>query len=273
MARKTKRIDKNAMEEVYRFIEDYIFENHKLCSVNEIANYLKISRKKCYRIINELALQGKITMVYGGAGKTSIYIPTYMFEEILRTQHKPHWIKKYAFNRKLEMIQKIEEMRKKIFHYEILERLLYGTGEPLEEAVKYALEYLEFENVERPHEKDSYDISFIYHGKKYIIEVEGTTKQGSKDKVNQLDGWIKKELNMGTDPSKIVGVFVVNHFRDRDPEKRDEPLTEHAKRFLKYHRFVFFTTWFLFDLIKKVDEGSLSKEEARKMVVIGEKYA
>jgi len=273
MVRKTQIANRDVMEDVYRFIEDYILENHKLCSISEIVNSLKISRKGCARVLKELIRQRKITVVYEGTGKPTIYIPTYMFEEILRTQRKPRWIEKYAFKGKSGIIKKINEMRKKISHYEILERLLYGTGEPLEEAVKYALEYLEFENVERPQEKDTYDISFEYNGKKYIVEVEGTTKQGSKEKVNQLDGWIKKELNMGTDPSKIVGVFVVNHFRDKDPEERGEPLTEHAKRFLKYHRFVFFTTIFLFNLVRKVHEGSLSKEKARKIVVEGEKYA
>ncbi|RLI39357.1 hypothetical protein DRO64_10640 [Candidatus Bathyarchaeota archaeon] len=273
MARKTQTVERDVIEDVYRFIEDYIFENHKLCSISEIINSLKIARRRCDRILKELIRQGKITVVYEGAGKPTIYIPTYMFEEILRAQYKPRWIEKYAFKRKSGMIKKINEMRKEISHYEILERLLYGTGEPLEEAVKYALEYLEFENVERPQEKDTYDVSFTYNEKKYIVEVEGTTKQGSKEKVNQLDGWIKKELNMDTDPSRIIGVFIVNHFRDKDPEERGEPLTEHAKRFLKYHRFVFFTTWFLFNLVKKVDEDSLSKEEARKMVVKGEKYA
>ena len=273
MVRKTQTVNRDVMEDVYRFIEDYILENHKLCSISEIVNSLKISRRRCTRVLKELIRQKKITVVYEGAGKPTIYIPTYMFEEILRTQHKPRWIEKYAFKGKSGIIKKINEMRKKISHYEILERLLYGTGEPLEEAVKYALEYLEFENVERPQEKDTYDISFEYNGKKYIVEVEGTTKQGSKEKVNQLDGWIKKELSTGADPNRIVGVFVVNHFRDKDPEERGEPLTEHAKRFLKYHRFVFFTTIFLFNLVRKVHEGSLSKEKARKIVVEGEKYA
>ena len=273
MARKTQIAERDIIEDVYKFIEDYIFENHKLCSTSEIVNSLKIAKRRCNRIFKELIRQRKITVVYEGVGKPTIYIPRYMFEEILRTQHKPRWVEKYAFKKKLEMIEKINEMRREISHYEILERLLYGTGEPLEEAVKYALEHLEFENVERPQEKDTYDISFTRNGKKYIVEVEGTTKQGSKEKVNQLDGWVRIELNMGTDPSRIIGVFVVNHFRDKDPEERGEPLTEHAKRFLKYYRFVFFTTCFLFNLVKKVDEGSLSKEEARKMVVKGERYA
>lgn len=264
--------NRQEIENVYKFIEDYIFENHKLCSVNEIINALKISKRKCYRLLKVLISQKKITIAYEGIGRPTIYIPTYMFEEILRKQYKPRWVEKYSFKEKIKLLNKIEEMRKRILHYELIERLLYGTGEPLEEAVKYALEYLEFKNVERPQEKDSYDISFTYGDKKYILEVEGTVKSGSKDKVNQLDGWIKKELDMGEDPDRIVGVFVVNHFRDKDPVERGDPLTNHAKLFLKYHHFKFFTTKFLFDIIKKVEEGSLSKENARKIIIEGEEY-
>lgn len=218
--------------------------------------------------------KGKITIAYKGKGNPNIYIPTYLFEEILRAQPEPSWIEKYTFKKKLDISMKIKQMREQILHYEKIERLLYSTGEPLEDALRYVLEYLGFENVVRLQEKDSYDVSFTHNGIKYIVEVEGTTKQGKKEKVTQLYGWIEKELNMGANPDKIVGVLVVNHFRDRDPEERGEPLTREAKRFLKYHRtrFIFFTTMFLFNIVKKVDEGSLAKEEARKMVIKGERY-
>ena len=267
-----KKIPDEEIESVYNFIEDYILENHKLCSVSEILKALNLSEKKCRKILSELIMRKKLVIVYEGKGKPTVYIPTYMFEEILRVQRKPKWLERYTFKEKSEINKKIEDLRKRAAHYEMLERLLYGTGEPLEEAVKYALEYLGFKKVERPSEKDTYDISFVYDGKRYIIEVEGTTKQGSKRKVNQLDGWIKKEIERGEDPGKIVGIFVVNHFRDKDPEERGDPLTDQAKKFLKYHHFKFFTTYFLFNLVKKVANGLISKKEARKLLIEGEKY-
>ena len=270
---KRRPITESEMNDVFNAIEDYIHENHKLCSIEEITKLTSLSRKRCDEILKRLVNEDKLYVVYEGKGKPRIYIPRYMFEEILRSQRKPRWIKEYRFSDKEKLLKELEGVKEKLFHYETLERLLYGTGEPLEEAVEYALKYLRFEKVHRPKETDTYDVSFEYKGTKYILEVEGTTRQGSKDKVDQLDGWIKKEImEKGYDPDKLVGVFVVNHYRNEDPKNRGYPLTDQAKLFLKYRHFRFFTTTFLFNIVKEVEEKSLDPEKAREKIIVGEKY-
>jgi hypothetical protein len=105
-----------------------------------------------------------------------------------------------------------------------------------------------------------------------LLEAEGTTKAGTKDKIAQLNGWIQRELSQGAEASKIRGFFAVNHFRDVEPMKRSDPLTPKAKEFLRYYeKSTFFTTTFLFDIVKQVANGALSEEEARKLVWEGEK--
>jgi len=273
MGRKSGDKYQNYAQTICTFIEGYIFKNHMLCSIDEIAAGTSISKPKCRKIMKKLLSEGKISLAYKRTGRPNIYIPTYMFNEVLRTQHKPAWMNKYSFERKRNLLKKLENLRHEIHEYEVIERLLYGTGDPLSEAVAYALNYLKFENVVVPKNKDTYDISFLYEGrKKYILEIEGTIKQGSKDKVNQLDGWIKAEISKGLDPEGLIGILVINHYRDKDPEQRGEPLTEQAKKFLRYHRFRFFTTCFLYRILKQVIEGKLSKEKARQLVVRGEGY-
>jgi len=257
---------------VYNSIEDYIFRTHKLCSIDEISKETKLPVGRCRKILEKLIQDKKVTVAYEGRGKPTLYIPPYMFEEVLRTQQKPRWVNKYAFNEKMKKLKQIEDVKKEIHHYEIIERLLYGTDIPLEESVAYCLRYLGFEDVQHHKEKDSHDISFLYSGIKYLLEVEGTTKQGSKDKVGQLRGWIEKEVDKGTNPEKLVGIFVVNHFRDKDPKERGEPLTKHAVNYLKLYRMKFFTTYFLFNLMKKVVSGSITKKDACKVLIGGEKY-
>jgi len=191
---KRRPVTKSEMDDVFNVIEDYIHENHKLCSVEEITKLTSLPRKRCNKILKILVNKEKLWVVYEGKGKPRIYIPRYIFEEILRSQRKPRWLKEYLFSDEEKLLKELEEIKEKLFHYENLERLLYGTGEPLEEAVEYALKYLGFEKVHRPEGTDTYDVSFEYDGIKHILEVEGTTRQGSKDKVDQLDGWIKKEI-------------------------------------------------------------------------------
>jgi hypothetical protein len=64
----------------------------------------------------------------------------------------------------------------------------------------------------------------------------------------------------------------VNHFRDIEPDKRGEPLTPKAKEFLRYYaKLSFFTSTFLIDIVKRVANNKLSREDARKLVWEGEK--
>ena len=100
------------LNEVYNSIEDYILENHKLCSLNEILKTTSLSRKKCRRILNELVKRGDLVIIYEGKGKPTIYIPKYMFEEILRKQRKPRWVENYTFEGKKEIERKNTQINK-----------------------------------------------------------------------------------------------------------------------------------------------------------------
>jgi hypothetical protein len=263
----------NELDKVYDAIEDYIFENHMFCSVGEISRAVGKSRPTCEKLLEQLVKSDRIRVVFKGKGNPTIYVPTYMLQEILRAQYKPRWVDKYSFHEKEESLKQMGEATKGIEQYERFERLLYGTSIPLEEAVAYALEYLEFLNVKHHEDEDAQDVSFSYDTKKYLLEVEGTTKQGDVRKVDQLQRWVRKEVDAGSDPGDIAGIFVVNHFRHLDPDERGDPLTDHAKRYLKMYGFNFFTTAFLFDMVKKVHTRNIVKDEAQRLVVKGQKIS
>jgi len=263
----------NELAKIYDAIEDYIFENHMFCSVDEISRAVGKSRPTCGKLLEQLVKSDRIRAVFEGKGNPTIYVPTYMLQEILRVQYKPRWVDKYSFPKKKENLKKIREATKGIEQYETLERLLYGTSTPLEEAVAYALQYLEFLNVKHHKDEGIQDVSFSYDTKKYLIEVGGTTKQGNVEKVDQLQRWVCKEVDAGSDPEDIAGIFVVNHLRHLDPDERGDPLTDHAKRYLKMYGFNFFTTAFLFDMVKQVHTGNPAKDEAQRLVVKGQKIS
>ena len=261
----------NDLETVYNAIEDYVFQNHKFCSVDEITVATSIYKEKCRKALEQLAKNDKVSVVFAGKGKPTIYVPTYMLQEILRSQPKPRWVEKYAFAGKKEGLRQIQEGRKKLEQYEMFERLLYGTSTPLEEAVAYSLQYLEFKDVKHYKVEDIQDVSFMHDAKKYLLEIERTNKQGDVQKVSQLDRWMRTEVDKGSNPDDIVGILVVNHLRSMDPSSRDKsPLTAHARNYLKLYHFKFFTTYFLFNIVKKVYGEGLKKEEARVSIMKGE---
>jgi hypothetical protein len=232
----------------------------------------KIPKEKCDVIIEQLIRQNQLYSVFGGGhGYPEVILPYDMMQGVIMTQKKPDWLQgdNHSFKEKVDIESKIKEYSKSLFMYDMFERLQYRTDTPLEEAVAYALNWLGFQNViHHKKNKDYADVTFECEGLKIIVEVEGTTKQGDKPKVLQLEGWVKTEIEKEErDQSMIKGLFVVNHFRETEPEKRGDPLTKHAKDFLKRYQFLFFTTPFLFNIVKQVNEGKLKLEEARKLVM------
>ncbi len=272
----TNNAGKNAGDDygkVMQAIEEYIFENHKFPSKTQVADQTGIAQKKCDGIIDRLIGQKKLYSVFGGGkGNPEVVLPYDMMQAIIMTQARPEWVGEYSFPAKGEIDGKIQDLTKELVEYDMFERLLYYTDTPLEEAVAFTLRWLGFKNVEHHLENKDYADVTIEHGDtKALIEVQGTAKQGDKDKVLQLEGWIKIEIDKEErDPSQIQGFLAVNHFREDNPRARGEPLTKHAKKYLTHYHFRFFTTYFLFTVVKQVKENELSKDDAREIVWKGE---
>lgn len=149
---------------------------------------------------------------------------------------------------------------------------MYRTDIPLEDSVECALKLVEFENVQRYPDKNNQDITFTAKGKKFISEVKGKSKEAEKADILQLDGWVKAEVEKGTEPDTLVGMLFINHFRGDPPDQRGEFLGQHAKRFAKMYRFKVLTTVRLFQLVQQVLQESLTKEKARDLITEGENY-
>jgi|SRR5208337_254669 len=258
---------------VMQAVRDFIFDKHQFPQVNDIVESTGIQKPRCNEVVDQLIRQKQLYVAFEGGGLPRIILLYDMMQGVLMTQKKPDWLATCGFSEKTVIADQIEKLQKDAIQYEQFERLLYAADIPLEEAIAYALDWLKFENV--VHHKDdsnNADITFEYNGVKALLEAEGTTKAGPKDKIGQLNGWLQRELSQGVEASKLCGFFAVNHFRDIEPSKRGDPLTPHAKEFLRYYSMLsFFTTVFLFDIVKQVATGALPKEDARKKIWEGEK--
>jgi hypothetical protein len=273
---KDEQIKGEDFRTVIESIEEYIFQTHKFPSKAQVSDLAKMPKDKSDAIVDQLLRQNQLYSVFGGGhGNPEVILPYDMMQGVIMTQHRPEWLQgvSHTFKEKAEIESKIEEFRKSLIMYDMFERLLYRTDIPLEEAIAYTLDWLGFQNVTHHKEnKDYADVTFEYDQLKVLVEVEGTTKQGDKPKVLQLEGWVKTEIEKEErDQALIKGLFVVNHFRETEPEKRGDPLTKHAKDFMKRYQFLFFTTPFLFNIVKQVSDGKLKPEEARKLVMDGER--
>lgn len=256
-------------------LEDHIFETHRLCDIKEIAERTGMSKEKCKNILDILVRQNQVYVAFQsrGQGSPNIYIPRYMMDEILTLEKKPKWLKDYSFEEKEKINKKIAGEKQKILGYDMFERLLYGTDIPLEEAVAYSLEWLEFENVvhHKEEDRDIQDIDFLFKNEKYLLEVKGIGKAAKKDAVEELNGWRKAEaLSEENKNKKLKCILVVNHYRYDDPASRQDPLTEHAKKWLEMYKFRFIKTTSIFEIIKSVLYNNLSKNEGKKRFLEGD---
>lgn len=268
----SRRFSKEECQKVMEAVRGHIFRTHNFPQITDISNLTGIHKPKCTGICNQLIKQDQLYKVFGGPRLPTVVLPYDMMQQVLRTQAKPKWMAKYSFTEKKGLDAQIKQLSEKVSEYEQFERLLYATDIPLQEAVAFVLERLDFQDVKHYKEDtDNPDVTFVYEGIKALVEIEGTTKAGDKTKAQQLDGWVKREIvEFNKKASELKGFFVVNHFREIEPEKRGEPLTPHAKEFLNLNQSHFFTTYFLFSIVRDVMNG-LSKEEAQKKVWEGEK--
>jgi hypothetical protein len=61
--------------------------------------------------------------------------------------------------------------------------------------------------------------------------------------------------------SALLSLLVVNHFRDKNPRDRGDPLTKDASELVEKHDFRVITTVELYDFITELLEDKLNKEE------------
>lgn len=261
-------------KKIMKSISDYIHSNQKFPSPRVIADDTGLPYQRCVDRIKLLIGQDQLyQLVDGSKGIPTIVAPIDMMEGIFYSEKKPDWIEKdgYRFDEALKSVRKLEKITEELKMYDSYEKLLFSTGIPLEKAVAFALDFLEFSNVEHhSNDKDNADVTFEWNDEKFLLEIEGTSKQGDKGKILQLSGWMRKNLESGIEAEKLKGYFVVNNERDKTPEARGFPLTDMAVQYLKLYNFKFIKTVTLFSLIKQVHNGKITKEEARNVILIAE---
>lgn len=262
----------NDFKRVMQAISSHIYEKHKLCDITWIRNQTDLSDPRVREVIKILAGQKQLYEIYsGGEGKPNLYIPYQMMNDILMLQAKPEWVAKYEFPEKKERSGEIEAKRKEIHEFEMLERLLYCTDKPLQEAVAFGLRHLGFEGVvHRAEIDDTHDVEFQHDGRLCLVEVKGKGEGADKGDVQQLSGWVDKKIDEGMKSGEVDGLLAINHYRYDDVPDRGDPVTPKGKEYLKVRQFRYFTTPFLLDLVREVKEGKITKDEARKRLVAGE---
>lgn len=252
-------------KEVIDGIEDRFFETGMFSNVQDLADWLDLPKSNVAGVLEDLE-GGEVFRVYEGSGLPTIYVTKQMKNSITSSVVEPVWIDDYEFESKRELQERVSEANECIHQFQNIERLLFGSGPPLEDSVEFALRKIGFDPELTDNEED---IVIMHNGHVYVIEVKGVGGQIKKKHATQLAGWIDMKIEEGVEPENLTGVLIHNHDRHTNPLERGEPLSDHAERFLRIRQATQISTTELFKIVKEAveseDNGDVELEETAKM--------
>jgi hypothetical protein len=167
-----------------------------------------------------------------------------------------------------ECERRIEE---NLERYSYLHKIITETGDDLVDALVKYLKWLEWDNVERVDKIKSSsgaleeDIQITQPDKLLIIECKGIGGTSTDADCSQISK-IKHRRCKERGKFDVFALYIVNHQRYLPPLKRQNPpFTETQIQDAKNDERGLLTTWQLFNLFFDIENGIISKEEARQL--------
>jgi len=174
----------------------------------------------------------------------------------------PEWIGEYATPLESQLLRQKLEIEKRLGKTGKYKPLLYETGTSLENLVIDAFGEIGLD-VSRLPEGSHADFEFpISEELTSVCEVKGLMESANVRHLRQLLQYYIEQRDI--EQRNVRAVFIVNHFRDKNPRDRGEPLTKDASELVEKHDFRVITTVELYDFITKLLEDKLDKEEFLK---------
>jgi len=172
---------------------------------------------------------------------------------------KPEWLEKFQYKVK-------EELSKKLKKINIVEKLLYGNSRELRNAVIEAFKILGFDAKPAGRGTEQ-DINLSYNSFVGIVEVKGLKSHADRDDMRALLDYY--DANVKNQPN-LKGIFVVNHYRNIEPGKKEKPYTDSALELAQRKKFCLLTTEDLYFTIEKVFEEPELQNAIRQKIIQGQ---
>lgn len=176
-----------------------------------------------------------------------------------------------------EFKKKNEELEKKISDNEnkfsFLHEIISETGDNLTNALVKYFKWLEFKNVEKYDKRNEStgaleeDIQVKMDDGLLIIECKGIGGTSTDADCSQISK-IKHRRSKERGKFDVSALYIVNHQRYLPPLKRQNPpFTEHQKQDAINDERGLLSTWQLFNLYFDIQNGIISKQDARKLIL------
>lgn len=176
----------------------------------------------------------------------------------------PEWVSNFKMQDVIEKEKtiseleiKIEQIKNEIQGLNRFQKLLYETGDELENVVFAGLKLLGFK-VDKPSVKSDADLIIEFsNGVKGICEITGTEQTIQKRKATQLSGWVHEHRTHDI----CKGILIINPYRFEDPSERynraaTDLVSPHAIKECESNEHVLIDSLTLFEIIQDFLQGS-----------------
>lgn len=177
---------------------------------------------------------------------------------------QPNWLEKYHLPDEKMLLREIDDAKKQILEYNMIKQMLYETGDPLVDSLKFLFKKIGFQ-VTLKETEGIQDIELKHENFFAIIEVKGKNKEANIIDIRQLLQWYIGA--QGEDESRTVKpIFIINHFREKEPRERGEPFTQKAIELGVNNNFCLITTYYLFNIYEKFLKGTITINDIKKIL-------
>jgi hypothetical protein len=175
-------------------------------------------------------------------------------EEKVSSSDIPSWATSLMTKTELDLFKTKNEIDKKLGKYNKFKPLYWETGNNLQDLVINAFEELGVEVTRLPRESHGdFEIS-ISKDLIGVCEVKGLLGSANREDLRQLLDYFIEQRN-------VKGIFIVNHFRNEELDKRGKPATTDALDLIKKYNFHLLTTIQLYEVLTKFWENKLTKTD------------
>ncbi len=264
---KHKPLSQQELDEVYYFIDAFIISRRRFCSTAEIAAEKKVAYARVDEIVNALISAGRLRIIYEIPKKVRLFAPVHVVESFTNSRPLIPWLPSYYFPEKVKLLSESSEVQKQMKDFEQFEMLLTSTGKDLANAVGHTLEWLGFD-VSITESEGQHDVEVRDGSKLAIMEVKGLERHARIDELRQaVDYHLRKSAEK--ENVEILTILLVNHFRLKDPSKREPPFSkEVVQAVAKNYNFIsLVATPSLYSELGNCLSGKQSREELRNKIM------
>ncbi len=251
---------------------------------NDIISYIEMNENENLIILPQIKEKSDFLLEFLTKVAPSIYPELFPFSTTFNWKDlKEYWLPNHSnllsdkSNIQKEYEKKIKECDKiidsNLTKFLFLHEIITETDDTLVKSLIKFLKWLEFDNVNDYDETNSEsnileeDIQVELSEGLLIIECKGIGGTSTDPDCSQISK-IKHRRCRDRDSFDVYALYIVNHQRYLPPLKRQNPpFTENQIQDAKDDERGLLSTWQLFNLYYEIENGIISKEEARQTIL------